>query len=244
MLTIEKPPLKTFRIDFKFKKPKKISFDMMSKVEELLKKDYPIAPSLDIIEYPYDVKIKARIPIQIGPISFLNKEKNVQIQFFSDGLIFIFTEYTHWNDIKGEIIDLVLNSCKILKIDKIEQFRMEYLDEFTFPKKNFDLSNYFNLSINKPEKWSIDFKDFHTGIKINTLENDKFIIRLRGIPIKESESFLFRLESVYLKQKEFSIDEEQILIDELNYVHDTIIDYFFNIMSENLRQILGVKKND
>jgi len=241
MLTIEKPPLKTFRIDFKFKKPEKISFDMMAKVEKLLKKDYPSVPSIDIFEYPFDVRIKVKLPIQIGPIRFLNEEKKGQVELFSDGLIFIFTEYTYWDDIKEQIIDIVLESCKILKLDNIEQFRMEYIDEFSFPKEGFDLSNFFNLNLNIPEKWNINFNDFHIGIKINTLENEKFIIRLRGLPNKEIESFLFRLESIYIKKRIFSTNKKQILIDELDNVHDIITEYFLNIISENLKKNLGVK---
>ncbi len=242
MLTIEKPPLKTFRIDFKFIKPEKISFEMMAKVEALLKKDYPSIPSLDIIEYPYDIQIKAKLPIQIGPIRFLNEEKKEQVQLFSDGLIFIFTEYTHWADIKDQIIEIVLKSCKILNLDEIQQFRMEYIDEFLFPKKDFNLANHFKLYINKPENWNINFNDFHLGITIIDQENDKFIIRLRGIPNKEKENFLFRLESIYIKKRVFSIDKKQVLIDELNSTHDAIIDYFYNILSENLKTKLGVKK--
>ncbi len=243
-LTIKNPPLKTFRIDFKFKKPDKISFDMMGKVEKLLKKDYPNIPSLDILEYPFDVQITTKLPIQIGPIRFLNEEKKGHVQLFSNGLIFIFTEYSHWDDIKEHIIDLVLDSCKILKLNNIEQFRMEYIDEFFFPKKEFDLRNYFSLNINKHEKWKINFNDFHMGININIQENDKFIIRLRGLPSKEKESFLFRLESLYIKNRTFLIDKKSILMDELNKTHEIIINYFFNIMSENLKRILGVEKID
>lgn len=241
MLTIDKPPLKTFRIDFKFKKPERITFDMMAKVENLIKRDYPSAPNLDIIEYPYDIQIKAKVPIQIGPIRFVNKEKNGQVQFFSDGLIFIFTEYTHWNDIKENIIDVVLESCRILKLDNIEQFRVEYNNEFSFDKRNFDLSKYFNLNINTPVKWDIDFNDIHIGMKINTQKDDKFIIRLRGLPNKDNESYLFRSESIYIIKKKISTDEKLILLRELDKVHDVIIDYFLDIMSEDLKQILGVE---
>ena len=244
MLNIKNPPLKTFRIDFKFKKPEKISFEMMGKVEKLLEKDYPNIPSIDILEYPFDVQTAIKLPIQIGPIRFLNEEKKGHVQLFSNGLIFIFTEYSNWDNIKDHIIDLVLDSCKILKLNNIEQFRMEYNDEFTFLKKEFDLRNYFSLNINKPEKWNVDFNDFHIGIKINTQENDKFIIRLRGLPSKEKESFLFRLESLFIKNRTFLIDERSILMNELNKTHDIIINYFFNIMSENLKRILGVEKID
>lgn len=244
MLIIEKPPLKTFRIDFKFIKPEKISFEMMAKVEALLKKDYPSIPSLDIIEYPYDVQIRAKVPIQIGPIRFLNKEKKGQVQLFSDGLIFIFTEYTHWADIKDHIIEIVLKSGKILNLDEIQQFRMEYIDEFIFPKKNFKLESYFKLNLNKPEEWDINFNDFHIGITIKDQETDKFIIRLRGLPNKEKENNLFRLESIYIKKSIFSLDKKQELINELNEIHDKIIDYFYNILSNNLKNSLGVKKVD
>ncbi|KKM79186.1 hypothetical protein LCGC14_1352420 [marine sediment metagenome] len=244
MLTIEKPPLKTFRIDFKFIKPEKISFDMMAKVEALLKKDYPSIPSLDIIEYPYDVQIKVKVPIQIAPLRFLNEEKKAQVQLFSDGLIFIFTEYTHWADIKDQIVETVLKSCKILNLDEIQQFRMEYIDEFIFPKNDFNLKNYFKLNLNKPKGWDINFNDFHIGITIKDQETDKFIIRLRGLPNKEKENNLFRLESIYIKKSVFSLDKKQELISELNKIHEIIIDYFYNILSDNLKYNLGVKKVD
>ncbi|MHA1794425.1 MAG: hypothetical protein ACTSVI_17450, partial [Promethearchaeota archaeon] len=126
MLYIRNPPLKSFRIDFKFSKPETISFQMMHEIDELLKKDYPIAPNIEIIQYPFDVPLRVNIPIQIGPVQFLNKDKTSQIQFFSDGLIFIFTEYSSWNGIKDSITDKLIKICEILNIGKIDHFRMEY----------------------------------------------------------------------------------------------------------------------
>ena len=92
MLIIENPPLDIFRIDFKFKKPKEISFEMMAKVGELLKISFPNVPSLKIIEYPFDAQIEIETPIQFGPIKFQNQDKSGQMQLFSNGLIFIFTK--------------------------------------------------------------------------------------------------------------------------------------------------------
>ena len=241
MLLIKNPPLKSFRIDFKFNKPEIISLEMMAKVEVLLKHDYPNVPSIDIIEYPFDVPTKANFPIQIGPIKFLNEAKTGQIQFYSDGLIFVFTEYSSWNEIKESIIKILIELCEILKINEVEQFRMQYFDEFYFPSNDFELKNYFNLNSNYPSNWEIDYQDFHTGIKILTNEDHKYIIRLRGLPSKKEDNFFFRLESIYIRKFFFSIESRQELISELDEIHGIMDDYFINIMSEKLKQILGVE---
>lgn len=241
MLSIKNPPLKSFRIDFKFKKPEILSFEMMAKVEGLLKHDYPNAPSIDIIEYPFDVHTKTNFPIQIGPIKFLNEKKTGQIQFYSDGLIFVFTEYSSWNEIKESITNILIKLCEILKISEVEQFRMEYIDEYYFPINNFELKSYFSLNSNYPSNWEIDYRDFYTGIKILTNENQKYIIRLRGLPSKKEDNFFFRLESIYIRKRIFSLERSQELILELDEIHGIMDDYFINIMSEKLKQILGVE---
>ena len=242
MLIIENPPLDTFRIDFKFEKPKDISFEMMAKVGEILKNSFPNVPSLKIIEYPFDGHIEIESPIQFGPIKFQNQDKSGQIQLFSNGLIFIFTKYSRWEDIKKELTEILFKTCDILKVNSIEQFRIEYVDKFQLSQENFNLSDYFTLNINKQKDWEIDYKDFHLGIKILSTENDKFIIRLRGLPPKNEEDFLFRLEILYLKVDQFLLDNKEALINELDRIHDYIEGYFKNIMSAKLKNIIGVRE--
>lgn len=242
MLIIENPPLDIFRIDFKFKKPNEISFEMMAKVEELLKISFPNIPSLKIIEYPFDAQIEIETSIQFGPIKFQNQDKSSQIQLFSNGLIFIFTKYSRWKETKKEIIELLFKTCEILKVNSIEQFRIEYIDKFQLPQENFKLSDYFTLNINKQKDWEIDYKDFHLGIKILSTENDKFIIRLRGLPPKNEEQFQFKLEILYLKKDLFSLDNKEVLLNQLDTIHDYIEGYFKNIMSVKLKNIIGVRE--
>jgi len=242
MIIIDKPPLDIFRIGFKFTKLKEISFEIMAKVEELLKVSFPIVPSLKIIEYPFDSQIEIETPIQFGPIKFQNQDKSRQIQFFSNGLRFIFTKYSGWEEIKKEIIELLVKTCAILKVDSIEQIRIEYVDKFQLPKENFELSDYFTLNINKNKDWEIDHNDFHLGIKILSDESDKFIIRLRGLPPKNEEQFLFRLEILYLTSKLFLLDKEDALINQLDTIHDYIEGYFKNIMSPKLKNIIGFRE--
>lgn len=242
MLIIENPPLDIFRIDFKFEKPKDISFEMMAKVGELLKTSFPSVPSLKIIEYPFDSRIEIETPIQFGPIKFQNQDKSGQIQLFSNGLIFIFTKYSRWEETKKEITEILFKICEILKVNSIEQFRIEYVDIFRLPQENFKLSDYFTLNINKQEDWEVDYKDFHLGIRILSNKDDKFIIRLRGLPPKNEEKFLFRLEILYLKKDLFLLDNQEALINQLDTIHDYIEGYFKNIMSTKLKNIIGVRE--
>jgi len=241
MLFIEKPPLVSFRIDFKFSKPEKISFEMMAQVESLLQKSFPNVPSLNIIEYPFDSQIQVEIPIQIGPVRFQNKDKSSQIQLFSNGLIFNYTKYSSWEKIKENIKDILFKTCKILGIKSIEHIRIEYIDEFSLPIEDFDLRSYFNLNINQPKDWSIDYRDFLTGIKISSEDPDKFIIRLRGLPPKESEHYLFRFEGLYLYKKNLIIGHKEDIITQLDLIHDLIEKHFIEIMSEKLKKEIGVR---
>ncbi len=241
MLKIDIPPLVSFRIDFKFEKSEKISFEMMANVEKLLQKSFPVIPSIKIIEYPYDTKIEIGIPIQIGPIRFQNEDKNAQIQLFSNGLIFLYNKYSHWKEVKENIIEILFKTCEILKIDSIDNIRIEYIDEFLFPIEKFKLSDKFNLNLNIPEDWKLDFRDFHMGISIITEESDKFIIRLRGLLPKDEHNYLFRLESVYLKKSKYLINQKNEIISILDTIHDLIDDHFLNIMSEQLQKELGVR---
>lgn len=239
MLTIKYPPLKNFRIDFGFKKPEELSFNRMAKVEEVLKKDYSISPNINLIEYPFDTPKPVNLPIQIGPIKFLNEEKTRQIQFYSDGLIFIFTEYTSWIEIRDKIIEILLSICKILGIGGISQFRMEYIDEFYISENNFELKKFFNLNVNHPAIWNIDYRDYHTGIKIHTNNEDKFIIRLRGLPSKKEEHFFFRLENIFVKKEGFDLDSAN-LVENLDKIHDEMDEHFLNILTEDHKNNLGV----
>jgi len=241
MLHIDKPPLISFRIDFKFKSPENITFEKMARVEEILKeKSYDKVPNIQIIEYPVQLKV----PIQIGPINFMTQEKDREFQLFANSLIFIYTDYTHWEHIKIDLIEILIKTCNILDIELIEEFRFEYIDHFDFKREEFKPSDFFNLSNNYPASWSIDYRDFHIGIKIISENEDKFIIRLRGLPPTIKENFLFRLESIYIKEDQFNLDKKDILVKNLDLIHDYMRGYFLDIMTDKLKQKLGVREID
>ncbi len=244
MVIIKNPPLKSFRIDFKLNKPKKLSFEMMAQFENAIKEKYPIAPNINIIEYPSDILTKIDFPIQIGPIQFLNEEKTRQIHFYSNGLIFIFTEYSSWKDIKNKIIETLKKLNNNLKIKEIEQIRMEYIDEFNFPSKGFELKKFFKLHTEFPSNWEIDYNDFYCAIKVLTSESDKYIIRLRGLSSKKEGHFCFNLENIYIRTKNFSIENEGTLNDELDDIYDIIEDKFLNIMHKLMKTYINFENNE
>jgi uncharacterized protein (TIGR04255 family) len=240
MLNITNPPLISFRIDFNFDKLEDITFSKMAEVENFLKNYYQQYSNFQIIEYP----VQTGIPFPIGPIKFISKDNDRQLQLFANGIIFIYTRYTHWEDIKVDIVDILIKICELLEIKTIEEYRFEYIDEFNFIKEDFNLNEYFALNINFPQIWNINYTDFHTGINLNVKNSDKFIIRLRGLPPSQQDKYLFRLESIYVKKITFRLNDRDTIIKNLDYIHDIIIDYFKNILTNKLKSKLGVKEDD
>jgi len=141
-------------------------------------------------------------------------------------MIFLFTSYDNWQPTRDIIVKTLRDCCDILKIQRIFGFRMEYVDEFIFPREGFKLSEYFSFEPNLPSSFSLDFADFHLGIKLQTTEHARLILRLRGIQPSRDDVFQFLLESLLIDLPEFENCEEETLNKRLGSAHALLIDNF------------------
>ncbi|MBD3189086.1 MAG: TIGR04255 family protein [Candidatus Heimdallarchaeota archaeon] len=230
------PPLVSFRLDLQFENPLQTTFENMAKIEAYLKDQYQNVTELTLV----GLNVPVDFPLKIGPIRFLAREKDHEINFFSNGIVFIFKKYTHWEEVKKQVLDSFQKIKEIFDIGTINQLRMEYLDDFDLPAEGFDIKNYFSLSLNKNEDWDLDYSDFHIGIKFQTENNHKIIYRLRGIK-KIEEQYKIRLESLYLAEVECSVTRQlEELNEQLDLIHGKISNYFWSIMTKKTKDLYGV----
>jgi uncharacterized protein (TIGR04255 family) len=238
MLKIANPPLISFRVDFKFKRIENISISKMHEVDLFLKKHYQELPKINVVSFPPEMKI----PISINPIEYTSEDKERQLKLFANSIIFIYSEYSSWVEIKEDLFNILEKVLELLEIKTVEEFRLEYTNQFEFKKENFRIKEYFNMYSQAPPSWDINYKDYHNGLNLKVDNNDKFIIRLRGIDPQEEDTLLFRLEHIYLKKQKFKLAEKEILLDSLDETHNIAERFFLDIMTENLKKKRGVEE--
>lgn len=238
MLKITNPPLISFRVDFKFRRIENISISKMYEVDSFLKTHYHELPKINMISFPPEMKI----PISINPIEYTSEDKESQLKLFANSIIFIYSEYSSWVEIKDNLFHILEKILDLLEIESIEEFRLEYTNQFEFKKESFHIEEYFNMYSQTPLSWDINYEDYHNGLNLKVDDNDKFIIRLRGIKPHEEGTLLFRLEHIYLKKQKFKLAEKKILLDSLDKTHDITERFFLDIMTDKLKKKRGVEE--
>ncbi len=235
MVFIENPPLIFFTLHIGYDPNVNISLNDLYQIGEKLKEDYPKKIKLSL----FPSQIPGNINLQFIPLRFSDENNKYFVELYSDGIKFIFNEYSHWGDIKPRIVKTLLVMTEILKVSKILNLKMEYVDQFYFDKKTFDLSEYFNLNICYPENWKLNFEDFHLGINLNSSLPNLSILRLKGIKSTEVEKFLFRLEFITSRDINILINNENEMINTLDNIHETSISYFNQSLTDKLKKLIG-----
>ncbi len=228
----KKAPLVLFKLDLKFNAPLSLNFDNLAKLEKSIKESYPHSTELFIPKYEGGMKFVFGAS-QTGPIQFISNQTRNNISLFSDGVIFVFQEYSEWKDVKKHILKILWDLKNILKCKEIIEIRMEIIDEFQFNPENFSLKQYFTLNFIIPDDWKIDFQDFHIGIKHITEPNKKFITRLRGIGQKKN-SLIVRLENMFIEKVHLKILNNDDFEAEIDEIHRIIEGKFTQIFKPEL----------
>jgi len=225
---MKNPPLKSFRLDFQFEKPEKMTLENIAQLSQLFEEHFPSIPNISLMEYPTSA---INLPLNIGPFVFQTNDKKNHVELFANGLIFVYTNYDNWQPTRDIMIKILRDCCNQLEVKKIFGFRMEYIDEFNISRENFNIESYFNLFPGVPSDFVLDFTDFHLGIKIESSLETKFIMRLRGIQPLIENFFTFLLESLYIDPPVFENCEEDTIIDRLNKGHEVMIENFKKAMN-------------
>ena len=124
---------------------------------------------------------------------------------------------------------------------------MRYVDKFRQIPSDAQLSEYFHLGYQAPSNWSIDLSRIlcSIGVKRNTSNtNDNFTIQIRG----DKESFEDNKLIIYLghileimQHFELLIQMKELLV-KCDEIHYEIEEYFKQLMTENLKAILGYQE--
>jgi len=244
MVKISKPPLILFTLRLQFPKTTSLTFEKMADVDSLLKQSYPKVPLLNLLE-----SIKGKIldlPLEIKPIIYKSQKDEREIWFFSDAIELRFNKYDRWENVKKQL-ETIFRLFEIIKVELLNGFRIEYVDEFKIASDHFKLEDYFKIFSHVPEDWKLNYRDFYLGIHIKSEIPRKFIFRLRGLS-SEEEYYKFRLESIYLENlNSFLLNDknQKLLLEKLDSAHDEIIENFLKVLSDRTKkEIIGVDDSE
>lgn len=236
MVFIENPPLIYFTLQVGFKAISNITLNDLHQIGEKLKNDYPKKIKLSL----FPSQMPGNLNLQFIPLQFSDEKNKYFVELYSDSIKFIYNEYSHWGEIRPGIIKTLKIMTEILKVSQISNLRMEYIDQFYFDKHMFDLREFFNLHICFPENWTLNFEDFHLGINLNSSSPNLSVLRLRGIKSTDTEKFLFRLEFITSRDINILINDDDRIIDTLNDIHQTSINYFTQSLTDKLKSKIGL----
>lgn len=237
-----KKSLEAYIIDLEFKNEiGKIKLSDLAKISQefVNGKFYDEEPELMLLPKP-----GAAFQLGLGPLTFNDNSTKNKLQVGNNFIKIIIAKYDKWakeyNKIKG--IFQLLNP--ILKDITIQSFQITCINSFNDIRKEdeFLLKNYFTHFAESELK--IDYEDFHLGFVPHLLKRDdeieKIVIKLRGNPPKDSEFFLFKLESIFLKRNLKVKFSDPKLLSNINYGHDFLKYLFVYSLSDSYRKEIGL----
>lgn len=238
MLKLTNAPVISFRIEFYFKEINDPDLDLVVEIaKHLSDKEYKEKPK---------VKLNSTRGLDkelfIGPLKFIKKEEGQEILIFRDSIHFHFKKYSEFDLMFPKILDNLSYLAQKLKILQIIRIRIAYIDEFKqFPRTDFNLQRYFTLYIEHPD-YSIDYKDFSLGIKLETESEDHIsILRIRGKKPKDQTHYLFHLETLYVINEEVDIDPITKLTHLINIAHKELAKNFKTVLSKKTKGLIGLE---
>lgn len=237
-----KKSLETYFIDLEFKNEiGKIKIGTLANLsrEFAQGKFYDEEPELILLPKP-----GASFQLGLGPLTFNDNKTKNKLQVGNNFLKIIIEKYEKWsteyNKIKGifQLLypilgDITIKGFQIACINKFDDIRKE---------EEFLLKNFFTHFVESDLK--IDYEDFHLGFVPHLLKRDdeieKIVIKLRGLPPKDSDFFLFKLESLFFKRNLNVKFSDPKLLSSINYGHDFLSYLFVNSLSDSYRKKIGL----
>lgn len=238
IIKIREVPLDRVKLRLIFSKDFNLNISKAGILSRELKDFYPREPNLVLLPL-----LKPGQEIDLPPMGTLRFSNDVQnsIEFGKNFLIFIFTEYYDWNQLKNKILEIISRLIKSLDLKQIIQLEFTYIDKFILQREDFRFKDYFTLNFNIPENWDILPHDIFVGIVPYQEDNIKIILRLRNLNVKNKEELGFTLETVYIHRKAFINLEEGKLESILTNAHDWMEQYFIEFLTEEYKNKLGME---
>lgn len=237
-----KKTLETFIIDLEFKNEiGKIKIGSLANLSrEFVKgKFYDEEPELILLPRP-----GVSFQLGLGPFTFVDTNNKNQLQVGSNFLKIIIKRYETWGTEYNRIKEIFQLLYPILEDITIKGFQIASINKFDDIRKEegFLLNKFFTHYVESDLK--IDYEDFHLGFVPHIVKRDdeieKIVLKLRGNPSKDSDFFLFTLESLFFKRNLNVQFSDPKLLSSINYGHDFLNYLFVNSLSEIYRKKIGL----
>jgi len=237
-----KKSLETYIIDLEFKNEiGKIKIGTLANLsrEFVQGKFYDEEPELILLPKP-----GASFQLGLGPLTFNDNKTKNKLQVGNNFLKIIIEKYEKWATEYNKIKRIFQLLYPILGDITIKGFQIACINKFDDIRKEeeFLLKNFFTHFVESDLK--IDYEDFHLGFVPHLLKRDdeieKIVIKLRGLPPKDSDFFLFKLESLYFKRNLNAKFSDPKLLSNINYGHDFLSYLFVNSLSDSYRKKIGL----
>ena len=176
-----------------------------------------------------------------APLKFLSEEEGNEILIFRDSIHFQYNKkYPRWDEILPKILSNFFYLSEKLNILLIKNISFDYIDLFTqFPQRGFQIRSYFNIYLNRPPVFDLDYEDFIMGIKLKTEEsNHKSILRIRGLKPDNEENYKIQLETHFSIVEDIEINDYENFKNNLNIAHDFLLENFKLVLSEKTKKII------
>ncbi len=237
-----KKSLETYIIDLEFKNEiGKIKIGTLASLSQELVQGrfYDEEPELLLLPRP-----GVSFQLGLGPLTFNDTSTKNQLQVGSNFLKIILKRYEKWGTEYNKIKEIFQLLYPILEDITIKGFQIACINKFDDIRREegFLLSNFFTHSVESDLK--IEYEDFHLGFVPHQLKRDdeieKIVLKLRGNPPKDSDFFLFKLESLFFKRNLNVKFSDPKLLSSINYGHDFLNYLFVNSLSDIYRKRIGL----
>lgn len=237
IIDIHYPPLIKVILELYFENNIELTLSEATKVFEKINKEYTREPKLVLLP---PIKPGEKIDLPIGGLRYSDIDNKKVLQIGRNFIVFSFTEYSRWDELLSHLMKIILNLKDILKVAKINQLYLTYVDEFNVDVEGFSFADNFNVKIEKPENWKIHYHDYYLGIVPFEEKGKKIVLRLKGRGIKD-EKYNFTLETAFINKTETIPIEEDNLKSYLDSAHDLIISHFIDLIDNtDLKKKIGM----
>ncbi|KKM94398.1 hypothetical protein LCGC14_1198730 [marine sediment metagenome] len=237
-----KKSLEVYIIDIEFKNEVgKIKINTLASLSQEFAngKLFDIEPELLLLPKPGSL-----FELGLGPLTFNDADTKNQLQIGRNFLKIIIKKYETWGIEYDKIKKIFQLLYPIMEDITIKGFQIACINNFDDIKQEdaFKLSNYFTHFVES--ELDIEYEDFHLGFVPHILKNEeefeKIILKLRGIPPKASDFFLFKLESLFFKRNLNVKLSDPKLLREINHGHDFLSYLFVYSLSKSYRDKIGL----
>ncbi len=237
-----KKSLETYIIDLEFKNELgKIKIGSIANLsQEFVKsKFYDEEPEFILLPKP-----GASFQLGLGPLTFYDNNTKNKLLVGNNFLKIIIEKYEKWGTEYNKIKGIFQLLSPFLEDITIKDFQIACINSFDDIRKEeeFLLNNFFTHFVKSDLK--IDYEDFHLGFVPHLLKRDdeieKIVLKLRGVLPKDSDFFLFKLESLFFKRNLNVKFSDPKLLSNINYGHDFLNYLFVNSLSDSYREKIGL----